>query len=184
MAVDASAFTAEVSSVAETERGLDVRVRLRNVADRSIHYIARPRALHFDAATSTLTIRLTDEGRMILPGAANVHPTMSYLDPGAEAELVLSVPAHVSQLAPPPDDERRKVAFVRERIADAAVIRVEIGWADTPFYAEQRPGRDDVFPSVLWEQHRLTVDGVGRGAGARPAPGTTRRGAPRRRPKG
>jgi hypothetical protein len=156
MTVDAGSLQAEVLAVEAVERGLEIRVRMANRADRALHYISDVRALDYDAAARRLTVKLSDEGREIVPGASNVHPPTRYLDPGSEAEVTLRVPAEISRLAPSPDGDPRKVAFERLRIADAEEVVVQIAWADVPFYEDPRPraAAELVMPSVQWQQHR------------------------------
>lgn len=157
MAVSSESFQASIASVEPNERGLQIRIQLRNQADRALHYISAVRGLAYDPATKHLTIRLTDEGRAIVPGAANVRPPMRFIDPAAEAEITVQVPAQISKLAPSPDGDNRRVAFERHRIADAADVTIEIGWADVPFYEDPRPRDTTVMPSVHWQQHRETA---------------------------
>ncbi len=157
MAVDEGSLEAEVDAVAVDEDGLRIRLRLRNSADRALHYIAAVRSVDYDPQARRLAVRLTDAGRVVVPGVSNVRPPMRFVDPGAEAELTLRLPATLSWLVSDPDGDPRRVAFDRHRITDAEDVVVEIGWADVPFYEDPRPRDDAVLPSVRWEQHRRSA---------------------------
>jgi hypothetical protein len=152
MATPPESLEANVAAVDETDEGLEVRVHLRNDADRALHYICDVRAIHYDSAARRLTVRLSDEGRVVVPGVANVRPPLRYIDPGSEAEITLKLPAEISKLAPAPSGDPREVAFQRQRIADAVEVVVEIAWADVPFYEDPRATTDNVLPSVVWQQ--------------------------------
>src|SRR5258708_6508554 len=123
--VPAESLSAVVVSVQETDRGLDVRVRLRNAADRALHYISDVRRILYDPDTRALSVLLSDEGRVVVPHPVIRRPAFRYVDPGAQAEITLQLPETISKLATPPDAERRLVNFVRQRIADAEEITVE-----------------------------------------------------------
>jgi hypothetical protein len=157
MTVPEDSLRANVESVDETERGLEIRVQLRNDADRALHYISDVRALDYDPGSRKLTVRLSDRGRVVVPGAANVRPPLRYIDPGSEAEITLRLPEQITKLAPSPDVERRIVAFQQQRIADAEEVAVEIAWSDVPFYEDPRVSSEDVLPSVHWQQHEETA---------------------------
>lgn len=149
-----SVLSADVCSTDDT---LVVTVRLRNDADRALHYIASVRSIQYDPATRRLTLRLSDEGRVVVPGAAIVRPKFRHIDPNSEAELTLTVPAEIVMLAAPPDPERRRVAFQKHRLTDAEEIVVEIAWSDTPYYEETRDVDDPRMPTVRWQQHEARI---------------------------
>lgn len=153
MSTTEDALEAELAAVTEDDTGLEITVRLHNAVDRALHYVGAVRALDYDEAAGRLTVRLSDVGREVVPGAANVRPPMRYVDPGADAEVTFHLPAQITKLAPDPGGDDRKVAFERQRIADASEIVVEVAWADVPFYEDPRQHDDLVLPSVRWQQH-------------------------------
>jgi hypothetical protein len=158
------------------ERGAELVVRLQNTADRALHYIADVRGLRFDPATRTVYVRLTDEGRVLAPGVAEILPEIRYIDPGSEAELQVRLPETIVKLAEPQAGEPRRLAFEKHRIADAEEIVLEIAWADTPLYLDPRPTTDPRLPAVRWQQQTLTISAPGpaRGGGAPAPPGDPR----------
>lgn len=143
---------AVVADVVEDDDGLDVTIRLHNSADRALHYIGAVRALDYDPTARRLTVRLSDVGREVVPGAANLRPPTRSVDPGADAEVTVHLPAQITQLVPSPDGDERRVAFARQRIADAEEVVVEVAWSEVPFYADPRDHDDLVLPSVRWQQ--------------------------------
>ena len=153
MSTSQDAFRTRVVAVAEVDGGLELRVTLHNSADRALHYLSAVRALDYDPAARVLTVRLSDEGREVVPGGANMRPPVSRIDPGSDAELVLQLPATISRLVPSPDGDTERVAFERLRIADAVEVVVEVAWADVPYYPDPRHHDDLVLPSVRWQQH-------------------------------
>ncbi|HTU13018.1 MAG TPA: hypothetical protein VMG08_19165 [Allosphingosinicella sp.] len=126
-----------IRSVDFSKRGAEVTLRLRNDDSRPVHYISSVRTIRFDPATKRVVVGLSDEGRVVIPGAADVHPNFSYIDPGSEAELQLVLPPRIVKLAegPLPDDE---VRFEQHDLADADEIVVEVAWSDIPYYEDVR----------------------------------------------
>lgn len=157
MAVPEDSLTGTIEDLVVSDDRVRLRVRLTNRADRPLHVIAGVRALDFDPDAARLTVRLHDEGRRVVPGAANVTPKTQFVDPDATADITVDLPAEITKLAPPPEDDPTKVVFVKHRIADATTVDVELGWADVPYYEDPRPTDSTVLPSVLWQQHRLTA---------------------------
>lgn len=146
-----------VVAIRDTDHGIEVEVRLRNQADRALHYISDCRGMSYDEAARHLTLRLSDEGRSIVVRPGNREPQFRHVDPGAEALLTLALPAQITKFAPPPDPERRQLAFVKQRIADAEQVTVQIAWSDVPFYEDPRQSVREMLPAVRWQQHRLDV---------------------------
>lgn len=69
---------------------VELRLRLENPrADRALHYICQPRAIVRDDVTGHFEVRLTDEGREPIPGAAHVLPSFDRVDPGSTALFTL-----------------------------------------------------------------------------------------------
>lgn len=157
MAVTEDSLTGTIEGLTARGEVFQLRVRLDNHADRSLHFIARVRALDFDSDTRQLTVRLHDQGRRVIPGAANVAPQTQFIDPGASTEINVELPNEITKLIASPDGDLAKVAFIKHRIVDAATVAVTVGWADVPYYEDPRPSDETVLPSVLWQQHRLTT---------------------------
>jgi hypothetical protein len=161
--IDASSLQGTVTSTCSTARGLVIVIHLRNDSDRALHYVADVRAIKYDPVTRRLEVRLSDEGRTVIPGAVNIRPRFHYIDPGAEAELTLVLPNEIVMLAPPPDPERRTVAFQKHRIADAEELEIYIAWADTPYYEdtrdteETRDAANRRYPVARWQQHEARI---------------------------
>jgi hypothetical protein len=126
-----------ITTVAHTRRGVEVALRLRNDEARPLYYIANVRTVRYDPVTKTVTVGLSDEGRVLIPGAAQVHPVFNYIDPGSEAELRIVLPPRVVKLADTgaPGTE---VRFEEHSLADADRIVVEVAWSDVPLYEDMR----------------------------------------------
>lgn len=154
MAVAENSFETSVMSWTNEEAAIEARLQLRNTSDRALHYIASIRGLHYDPLTRELTVRLHDEGRLLIPGVANLHPSFQFVDPGGTSELVLKLPKEITRLVPSPDGDPGKVAFEVQPIAEAIVVSFEIVWSDVPFYPDQRSEKNDVMPSILWQQRK------------------------------
>ena len=157
MAVESTAFEATLDEVIDLGNRLLIRVTLRNQIDRALHYISEPRAIEYDPDANRLEVRLTDVGRVVVPGASNVAPTMQFIDPNGRAELEISLPAEIVRLVPT-DGDAKRVSFAKHRIADAAAggeVVVEIGWSDVPYYEDPRSSTELTMPSTQWQQHLL-----------------------------
>ena len=147
-------LSASIQSVAPDDKRLQVVVRLRNKAARALHYVADVRVTRYDAATRTLTLALSDEGREVIPGLAGKLPVFRHVDPGSEAEILLAVPDRVVTLsrAGPPGE----LGFESQSLRDVREVVVEIAWADVPYYHDTRPSAlgDARLPAARWEQHK------------------------------
>jgi hypothetical protein len=157
MTVSENSLQATVDDVTAGDAGVTIRLTLENSADRALHYIAGVRAVAYAPETGQLTVRLTDVGRAVVPGGANIAPVMQFVEPESSVELAIELPAEIVQLAPAADGDLKRVAFVRHRIADTTRIRVELAWADVPFYEDPRSSAELQMPSVDWQQHLLAV---------------------------
>jgi len=164
-----------IRSVDHTKRGAEVTLRLRNDDTRAVHYISSVRTIRFDPVTKRVVVGLSDEGRVVIPGAAEVHPSFNYIDPGSEAELQIVLPPRIVKLAegPMPDDE---VRFEEHDLADAEEIVVEVAWSDTPYYedvrAQERAHERNRPGAELWMKGKTVMaapmpDRGGGGKGAR-----------------
>jgi hypothetical protein len=130
-------------------------LRLQNPGARAVHYISDIRAYDYDTATSRLTVRLTDEGRMLIPSAVGRLPAFRSIDPNSESELALELPPRIVRLGKPsPSGE---IALEEQRLTDAAEIVVDVAWADTPFYTDPRESTDRRLPAARWQQGSLKL---------------------------
>src|SRR4051812_19198920 len=120
-----------ITDVAVNARAVEVTLRLKNDADRALHYIADIRTIRFDPATGRLVVGLSDEGRVLVPSMANVHPNIKAIDPDSEAELKLAVPLQIRKLANAPTADGF-AAFEDQDLTTATEIVVEVAWSDTP----------------------------------------------------
>ncbi|MAM89684.1 MAG: hypothetical protein CME36_20485 [unclassified Hahellaceae] len=152
----ADALKADVQSVESVEADVCCVVRLKNTAERALHYISDVRATRYDAAARTLTLSLSDDGREVIPGAMAKLPEFKYIDPDSEAEITLRVPEKVVRLSRsgPPG----KLAFETHWLNEADEVIVEVGWADVPYYADTRAkGKDTQLPAARWQQHKTVA---------------------------
>lgn len=150
--VKPDALKASIKSIEPTDKEIEVVVRLSNSAARALHYISDVRATRYDAATKTLVLSLSDEGRQVIPGTIGKLPHFRHVDPGSEAEIRLKVPNRVIKLsrnAPPGE-----LAFETHPLAEMEELVVDIAWADVPYYKETRAIADARLPAARWQQHR------------------------------
>lgn len=145
-----------VKTVKRGDRSIDLVIRVRNPGGRALHYVSDLRGLLYDPVTRRLTVRLTDEGRILVPSAVARLPRFAVIDPHSEAEVAVRLPVKIVKLADtpsPPGD----VLLQEHDIRDASDIAVDIAWADTPFYQDPREADDPRFPAVRWQQDALHV---------------------------
>ena len=145
---------ASVTSMKETDKTFEITVRVRNPLNRAIHYIADVRAMVFDPTSRRLRVQLSDQGREIPPGGMFKLPRIRRVDPDSEAALSLSLPKTIVKLAATttPGNE---VSFEEHAISDADQIELDIGWSDTPFYADPREASRETLPVSAWEQDTI-----------------------------
>ena len=150
----------------QTPGEMEFVVRLKNDADRALHYISDVRATRYDPNTGTLTVALLDEGREVIPGAMMKLPVFRRIDPGSTAELHLRVPDRIIKLArnPPPGE----IAFETHDLSDVREVVVEVAWADVPYYKDTRGKDDNRLPAARWEQHKARSTKPLRGGARRP----------------
>ena len=144
-----------VKSLTTTERGMQVVLRLQNPNTRAMHYIADVRGMDYDPATRKLTVRLTDEGRVLIPSAVQVQPMFRFVDPGSEAEIRLDLPQSIVKLGPP--SPTGQINLEEHRIADAEEVVIDVAWADTPYYEDTRPSAKQEMPAARWQQGKSRV---------------------------
>jgi hypothetical protein len=138
----------------EADKAFEITVRVQNPLDRAIHYIADVRAMVFDPATRRLRVQLSDQGREMPPGGVMILPRIRRVDPNSEAATTVRLPKTIVKLAatPAPGGE---VLFEEHAIADAEEIELDIGWSDTPFYADPRDASRETPPVSAWEQDTI-----------------------------
>jgi hypothetical protein len=145
---------ASVTSMKETDKTFEITVRVRNPLDRAIHYIAEVRAMVFDPATRRLRVQLSDQGRETPLGGMFKLPRIRQVDPQSEAAISLPLPKTIVKLAAT-TTPGTEVAFEEHAISDADQIELEIGWSDTPFYADPREASRATPPVKAWEQDTI-----------------------------
>jgi hypothetical protein len=127
---------------------LVVRLRSRH-PDRVLHYIAEVRAIVFEAGR--FVVRLTDQGREVIPGAVGRLPVFGRIDPGATALLTLRLPATIIRLLTPPAPGTEAV-LAEYAVDPEADFEVVIGWSDTPYYPDPRDRHATAGRTGGWEQ--------------------------------
>ncbi len=147
----------EVKSSRVTSRGIELVLRLRNPGTRALHYISEVRNIQYDPVSKQLTIKMSDEGRTLVPGGMSKLPQFKMIDPNADQLVELLLPDKIVKLATgaPPGD----IAFEEHHISEAESITVDVGWADTPFYEDPRDIDDGRMPTVRWQKGSLKVSG-------------------------
>lgn len=143
-------------SLVETEDGVELAVKLRNPLDRPVHYISDVRGIIFDPATRRLRVQLSDQGREMPPGGIAMEPRFRTIEPHGEAVATVRLPKTIVKLAETPSPEGDTL-FEEHAIADADAIDLEIGWADTPYYADPREKSRGAAPLSSWEQESARV---------------------------
>jgi len=162
-----------VQQIREHSDRVDVIVELRNPGDRALHHIADVRAIVFDPATSTFTVRLSEQGLAPLTAGTQIQPRFGVVDPGSVSLTLVRLPKTIVRMADTagPNGELQLEEY---SLADAATIAVEVGWSDTPYYSDPRDrtqterDRPDDNHVVAWEQQRLRVTATNTARGDRP----------------
>ncbi|HEY0696480.1 MAG TPA: hypothetical protein VGD43_01575 [Micromonospora sp.] len=143
-----------VEQVTRRDGMIEIAVRLTNPRpDRALHYISDPRGITV-APTGGFVVRLTDQGREIVPGATNRLPAFGRVDPESTALLTLRFPDTIVRMRVPaaPTDE---VELERHEIRPESAIEIAIGWSDEPFYPDPRPSEGN--PVVRWEKGQVRI---------------------------
>jgi len=128
-----------MKSVTANKRGISVLLKLHNPADRALHYVSEVRGLKYEPASKTLTVIMSDEGRVLVPGPMEKEPVTRSIDPKADAELELQLPPTIVKLAETPSPQGA-LRFEEQAISEAEHIDVRMAWSDTPYYIDPRPG--------------------------------------------
>jgi hypothetical protein len=151
------------------DKSIRILVRLSNTAPRALHYISDVRTTKYDPATKVLRVGLSDDGRQVIPGAIQKLPVFRFIDPGGEAEVLLTIPNRVVKLAK--SDPPGQVAFETHELSELEAVEVEIGWADIPYYEDTRNKDDPRLPASRWQQakaHATARRDTGGGGGRKP----------------
>lgn len=147
---------AEIRSFTKVENKVELVLRVVNDNTRALHYIGNLRRMVFDPGSGKLQVFMTDAGRQIIPGIANVLPQFRIVDPGSTAEVKLELPAravHMTGAA----DPNGGVALEEWDVSSAAEVEVVVGWSDTPFYNDTRRSQSKDLPANLWEKGAVTI---------------------------
>ena len=145
-----------IESMTELRDGIELTLRLNNPLERAIHYIADVRAIIFDPTTRRFRVRLSDQGREIIPGGMAMQPRFNVIDPHSESVIKVRLPKTIVKLTDTPSPTG-EIRFEEHAIGDANEIELEIGWADTPYYNDPRDKSQDISPILSWEQQTLRV---------------------------
>jgi hypothetical protein len=161
---DARGLEAAPEAMRKTDDGFEISIRLTNPLNRAVHYVADVRGMIFDPATKRLRVLMSDQGFEVVPGGVAVQPRFASVDPQSEAVATIRLPKTIVKLAETPSPPG-EVLFEEHAIADAEAVDVEIGWADTPYYADPREKSRGAAPVSAWEQHAVHVTVTPPGAG-------------------
>ncbi len=144
-----------IESAKMSERGMVLTVGLENPGDRALHYVSDVRNIQFDPSANVLKIKLSDEGRMLVPGGLARLPSFKTIDPRASQSIEILLPEKIVKLADNPASD--ELALEEQNIGKAVELEVSIGWADTPFYPDTRETDDQRMPAAIWQQDSLTM---------------------------
>ena len=132
---------------------VELVVRLRNRhPDRVLHYISEVRGVAVDAGR--VVVRLTDQGRTVIPGAVGRLPAFGRIDPDSTARLALRLPATIVRMRTPATPTT-EVELDERPVDPAAEFEVVIGWSDTPYYPDPRAGQGPSGRTGDWEQGQI-----------------------------
>jgi hypothetical protein len=147
-----------------------ISVELTNSSDRALHAYRDARRVLYDPATGTLRVGLTDRGADTTGNAGSfVLPDFVAVDPHGSTTIELRLPRVLTRIS----GVSAQGAPVIERVPihEATEVTIEVGWSDTPFYADARPSRPEgAHPAAqlrAWESGLAT----GRAPLTRPAAG-------------
>jgi hypothetical protein len=147
-------------------KNLIVEIKLRNSSStRTLHAYATARNLHYDAATRTLTVLLSDRLTEDVQGSIFVHPRFVPVDPGGETTVRLRLPRFLTRMVPGQNMPAPKLEKIP--IHEATSIQVEVDWSDTPFYADPRAQRTPPQQLVHWTKSTARKKGNRREAPGR-----------------
>jgi hypothetical protein len=139
---------------------LELRVRIRNSAKRTMHVCSSVRAVRYDPATKTLEVQLSDRGlqELSMNGTFSL-PTFQSVDPEDEIQMTVSVPRTIARFVPGTNE----IAPVIEELPahEAETIDVEIAYSGTPFYRDprRRPDNSPRAMVVAWAEGHATYHG-------------------------
>jgi len=147
-----------------------INIELTNSSDRTLHAYRDARRVLYDPATGILRVGLTDRGSDATGNASSfVLPDLTSVDPHGSTTIEVRLPRVLTQIG----GVTAQGAPVIERVPidEATEVAVDVGWSDTPFYADARPSRPEAaHPAAqlrAWERGLAT----GRAPLTRPAAG-------------
>jgi len=85
-----------------------------------------------------------------------VLPDFRRVDPGGTSLLAVRLPPAIIRMRrrPTPTAE---VEVERLEVTTASPIEIVVGWSDTPYYPDTRPGAADTQSTVAWEKGAARV---------------------------
>jgi hypothetical protein len=136
---------------------LHLTVKAHNPSSRTRHLYNSFRVLRYDQATKTLEVQMSDHGltepRVLRHGdekAANfILPSFTSVDPHGDAELSLNLPRTIVR----PNMAKstiRSMRFESLPIHESTAVKVDLAWADTPYYEDPRIPYDHRLQLVNW----------------------------------
>lgn len=148
-------LSGELTSISFGETKIHLVLKIRNTAERALHFISDVRTLRYNSVSKELVVSLSDEGRELIPGAASKLPKFRHIDPGSEAEIHLEVPKKIVKLSRsvPPGE----LGFESHQLNDAVDIVVNVAYADVPYYPDTRKTEATTLPTVQWQQDLLVM---------------------------
>lgn len=145
-----------IGTIAADNDELRIIVKLNNSNARAIYCIGDVRTIDYDPGSRKLEVRLTDAGRTLIPGIANMEPVIRTIDPGSDAELELRLHKTVVKLAPA-GGSNPELQLQEWNLSEAEDIEVKIGWADIPHYHDTRDTESKEMPSTRWELGNISA---------------------------
>lgn len=148
-------LSGELASISVGDTRIHLVLKIRNTAERALHYISDVRTLRYDSVNKELVVSLSDEGREVIPGAASKLPKFRHINPGNEAEIHLDVPKKIVKLSRsvPPGE----LGFESHQLTEAVDIVVNVAYADVPYYPDTRETELKTLPAVQWQQDKLIM---------------------------
>jgi hypothetical protein len=146
------------SEVLRHADSIEITLRLHNPdTNRAMHYISNVRGITVDS-DGRFVVRLTDEGRKLLPVAVQRDPQFGWVNPGATETLTVRIPNTISRMRVG-ETPTREVELERFAAPPGQEIEIVIGWSDTAFYPDPRQTDQGAYPTVAWEvgQARIRV---------------------------
>jgi urease beta subunit len=121
-------------SLAPREGRLAVSFLARNTGDHPLYVQSAIRQVEWDAATKTATLHLSDRGRT-LDARHQTVPKTAIVEPGKAERIETTLPLSLNRLISAQGGE---VDFESIDLREARTIRLVVGVARTPFYANPK----------------------------------------------